>query len=273
MRKVTFMGIDGSGKTTLMLALKKAIGEAASFLHSPDFHEIPGFAGAEESRALTEFSRLADAYADPGLKLTSLYLRMCLFGEAEAHLASTERRNTLCIERHALIDSLTYLPVYIAAMKRSGLRAGDSAFVMLQIGNRHPVVFQAVHAALARRDRRLGIDSPTVGSVAEYCMGFGDLSASDFVESLARDYQTGLPDSLLYLDIPPEVAFERICARGKPLEAHETLENLTRLDKLARSGFSDFEALGVRCQTLPVTKLPESELIAIVSGHVLAPTA
>ncbi len=166
MRKVTFMGIDGSGKTTL-LALKKAIGEAASFLHSPDFHEIPGFAGAEESRALTGFSRLADAYADPGLKLTSLYLRMCLFGEAEAHLASTERRNTLCIERHALIDSLTYLPVYIAAMKRSGLRAGDSAFVMLQIGNRHPVVFQAVHAALARRDRRLGIDTPTVGSAAE----------------------------------------------------------------------------------------------------------
>lgn len=273
MKKITLMGIDGSGKTTLMRALQRADGARASFLFSPDFHEIPGFAGAEESRALNAFSRLADEHSDPRLKLTSLYLRMCLFGEAEAFLATTERRDTLYIERHPLIDSLTYLPVYIGAVKKLGARPEHSAGVMKQITARHPELARQVLAAVARRDRRLGLPAGSVEDVADYCMGFAALSPRDFVDALSRDFQTTLPHLVLYLDLPPEQAFERIRARGKALEAHESLENLTRLDRLAKSKFVDFEKLGVACQALPVSRRPETELVGDVTRHLEAARA
>ncbi len=267
MNRVTLMGIDGSGKTTLMRAVQAAAANRASFCFSPDFHDISGFPGAAESRALTEFSRLADSHADPCLKLASLYLRMCAFGEAEAFLLATERRPTLCIERHPLLDSLTYLPVYIAAVKRSGARPETSDATLARIAQDHPEVAGHVAAAIARRNGRLGITDASASGIANYCMAFGGYAPADFVRALSRDYQTGLPNVLLYLDVPPSLAFARIGARGKPLEAHESLENLIRLDHLARSKFSSFEALGVSCHTLVVSGLPEADVVRGVTRH------
>jgi hypothetical protein len=267
------MGIDGSGKTTLMRGLQRVEGERASFLFSPDFHEIPGFSGGEESRALTEFSRLADEHADPRLKISSLYLRMCLFGEAEAFLCATERRATIYIERHPLIDSITYLPVYLGAVKKLGVRLEESVDVMAQITRNHPEVARHVHAAVVRRNERLGIASAPVEQLADYCLGFAGQGPLAFVTALSRDFQTTLPHQLLYLDIAPELAFERIRQRGKTLEAHESLASLTRLDQLARSRFADFERLGVTCRTLPVTSLPEAELLGAVTQQLAAAAA
>jgi hypothetical protein len=270
MKKISLMGIDGSGKTTLMRALQRTDGERSSFLFSPDFHEVPGFAGGAESRALTEFSRLADEYADPRLKLTSLYLRMCLFGEAEAFLAATERRETLYIERHPLIDSLTYLPVYIGAVKKLGARVEDSESVMARVTRKFPEIAAHVQAAVARRNQRMGLDSGSVEHLAQYCMGFAALAPLDFVQTLSRDFQTTLPDLVVYLDLPPAQAFERIALRGKALEAHESLENLTRLDRLAKSKFAEFEKLGVRCAVLPVSTLPEAAVLGAITQHLEA---
>lgn len=267
MNRVAFMGIDGSGKTTLMRAVQAVVGERTSLLFSPDFHDIPAFPGAAESRALTEFSRLVDARGDPALKLASLYLRMCAFGEAESFLMATEHRESLCIERHPLIDAITYLQVYIHAVKRSGVRPEDSAAVMARLQASHPSVVHHVREAVARRNCRLGIADAAVESVAGYCLGFAAFGAEDFVASLSKDFQTTLPHRVLYLDISPSVAFERVVARGKPLEAHESLENLTRLDRLARSKFADFERLGVPTLLLPVGTQPEAEVVRIVTGH------
>src|SRR5262245_59128938 len=116
MKRLSLLGIDGSGKTTLMRALQAQGRAGVSYLFSPDFHEIDGFEGANESLALTALSQKADALRDPALKLTTLYLRMCLFGEAELFLTQRDRPATLCIERHPLVDALIYLPVYATAL-------------------------------------------------------------------------------------------------------------------------------------------------------------
>ncbi|GDX81327.1 hypothetical protein LBMAG42_31380 [Deltaproteobacteria bacterium] len=267
MNRVAFMGIDGSGKTTLMRAVQRVVGDRASLLFSPDFHDIPGFPGAAESRSLTEFSRLVDAQGDPALKLASLYLRMCAFGEAESFLIATEHRPTMCIERHPLIDAITYLQVYIHAVKKSGVRPEDSTAVMEVLRGTHPDVLHHVDLAVERRNGRLGITDTAVEAVAGYCMGFAAFSAEDFARSLSMDFQTTLPDRVLYLDVPPSVAFDRVVARGKALEAHESLENLTRLDRLARSKFTDFERLGVPTILLPVGTEPEAEVVRTVIRH------
>jgi thymidylate kinase len=283
MKRVTLMGIDGSGKTTLMRAAQRAIGDRSSFLFSPDFHEIPGFARGQESHALTQFSRLADSYADPGLKLASLYLRMCLFGEAEAFLTATEARSSMCMERHPLLDSLTYLPVYIAAVERSNARLEESGTTkdfatrtregMARLEQEHPEIAAHVRTAIERRNTHLGRADHSIDQIATYCMGFGSYSPADFVRALSRDYQTTLPQVMLYLDIPPEEAFARIGARGKALEAHESLENLRRLDRLARSAFKAFASLGVAVHLLKVCEQSEAATVAEVAGHLEATTA
>lgn len=267
MKRLCLLGIDGSGKTTLMRRLQQTAGDQVSFLFSPDFHEIPGFEGAEESRALTQFSQLADSWADPSLKLASLYLRMCLFGEAEKFLTATQPRPTLCIERHALIDSLLYLPILVGAVRRAGARLGDTAQVMERIAQTHPGVARHVLAALARRNRRMELGEVPIERVAEYCAPFVTLAPADFVKSVARDFQTTLPNLVLYLDIGPERALERIRQRGKAVEGHESLESLTRLDQLAKSKLADFEKLGVACEVLPVSSLTGPELEQVVSRH------
>lgn len=267
MKTISFLGIDGSGKTTLMRRLKEVAGERAAFLFAPDFHEIDGFARADESRALNELSRLADAYGDPGLKLSSLYLRMCLYGEAEAFLASTSRCASLCTERHPIVDSLTYLPVYAIAVKRSGARLEKSAEVMANIAREHPDVAVHVEAAVARRNSRLGLGCARIEQLAAYCIEFAAFGPEQFVKEVSRDFQTRLPDVVLYLEVSPEVAFERIRQRGKTLEAHESLDNLTRLDRLARSKLGELAGLGVACEILPAASLSGAELVSAVSRH------
>jgi hypothetical protein len=72
---------------------------------------------------------------------------------------------------------------------------------------------------------------------------------------------------VLYLDLAPAAALERLHQRGRFLEVHESLENLTRLDQLARAKLGELARIGVACATLPVAALDERGLVEAVLAH------
>jgi len=129
-RTIAIVGIDGSGKTTVirrMLERLPSRWDVVGLINCPDYHEIPNAPLAQLSRDLDAFSQIADGLGDFQLKGVALYLQMTLYGPLSRFVVDTFHPRLLLSARHAVFDSLAYGSLYANIMKKPLDRARHEA--------------------------------------------------------------------------------------------------------------------------------------------------
>lgn len=229
-RRVAVVGIDGSGKSSIVRNLGAAAADRTDLaaLTCPDFHDTADAPLRDLSRQLRLFSDQADVLGDPVVKAAALYLQMTLYGPVERFFVDTFGPAVLLCERHPMVESMVYAPLYVQ-LAAAAPRCDDHEVRSLL--DAHDVsAFPAIEAWHAQRSARLGGDVSLWRILADVAVlvGQGPVAA---LAGFAQRYQTTLPDEVIWLDVPPEQALRRCAARsaGEPMEAHETLAALTVL--------------------------------------------
>ncbi|CAM5405246.1 hypothetical protein SVIOM342S_06836 [Streptomyces violaceorubidus] len=207
--RVALVGIDGTGKTTVLRRLRERDG--VGVVHAVRGHENPDNPGTELSAALAGASSAADEVGRVQLKVCVLYLQLCLFGPAERHVAAGGR--TVLADRHPLVDPLVYLPLFARARQVVEPRTDVDAWWRKQ----DPDAARAVRDWL--RTRTGGTDAWAAGTEV---LRWGALPPDVLSTTLARHFGVTLPDGLLLLDLPVSEALRRTGERPRGGELHET---------------------------------------------------
>jgi hypothetical protein len=243
--RAAILGIDGSGKSLLVEHLR-AVGSSRSTLiafNCPDFHHTPNAPLAALSAHLKALSDLADDLGSVSLKLTALCLRMTLYGPVERFFRETYCPACLISDRHPIIDTLVYLPLYRQRLSTAAIDGlVDVHAVREQLDAREPGAYEAIcawHRSESRRlGREAGLDSLGVELVQSLT---GPLE--DRIEALALRYRTTLPDVVVLLDVSIEEALRRSELRGRR-ELHEERHGLTSLRDSYERVLGQLSALG-----------------------------
>ncbi|WP_086770648.1 hypothetical protein [Streptomyces bobili] len=238
--RVAVVGIDGTGKTTVLRSMRETDGITA--IHAIRAHEDPASPVAELSRMLADASAAADALGGVHLKLAALALQLHLYGPAERQAAGQGR--TVLADRHPLIDPLVYLPLF-------GRIETDDA----EPGADVPAWWQKQDAAAARAVRTwlrecTGGEDPW--SVGADLLQLGTRPPQEMFDGLVRRFGVAAPDAVLHLDLPVAEAVSRTRGRDRSHELHETTEFLTR----ARQGYAAvLEWLGAHRPEIAVRRI------------------
>ncbi|WP_196812363.1 hypothetical protein [Nocardia sp. CNY236] len=259
-RRVALVGIDGAGKSSVLAGLR-ALGDPAGIgafasMTCPDFHDTRDVPLADLSRQLRAFSVGCDQIDDVAMKATAMYMQMTLFGPVEQHFLRTWSPNVLVCERHPLIELLVYGPLYVALAGTDGAyreREGEIAAVLEQ---HRPGTFADIVAWHHAQAARLG-SSPDIWQLLPEVADLVGREVSEAVAGFADRFRTTLPDTVLWLDAPPQEAAARCTQRSTngPVEAHETAERLTAL----RAGYE-------RVRETLATAFPDVGFHRIASG-------
>lgn len=207
--RVAVVGIDGSGKTTVLRRLAGQDGTAV--VHAIRSHDDPHSPVAGLSRSLAGASAAADAVGRVQLKVAVLALQLCLYGPAERHAAQGAR--VLLTDRHPLVDPLVYLPLF-GQLAGHGAPRGDVETWWRK---------QESRAAGEVRDwlvTRTGHADPW--ALGEEMLELGTRPPEEMLDRLGRRFGVALPDGVLMLDLPVTEALRRTRERGRAGELHET---------------------------------------------------
>ncbi|RDI44935.1 hypothetical protein [Nocardia mexicana] len=236
-RRVAVVGIDGAGKSSVLAELRRqapasaaAVPVTFAALTCPDFHDTRDVPLADLSRDMRAFSVGCDELGSLELKATAMYLQMTLFGPVERHILDTFAPEVLVFERHPLIELQVYGPLY-TALARPGWVTTELAQGAARVLDRHrPGAFDDIQAWVRAEARRLGTDTDVWTQLTE----IGDIlgrGLADNIAAFSARLRTTLPDTVLWLDAPPDQAAARCAARAGDgqREMHETAERLTAL--------------------------------------------
>ena len=234
-RVVALAGIDGSGKTSVIRRFAELWPEARPAatltLRCPAYHDTPNVAFARLSERLQRFSNTADALGSVELKAAAMYLQMTLHGPIERCLLDAYQPAVLLTEHHSLIASLAYGGFYTTLVRQHADAALETP-LRAQLDAGSPGSFDEIAHWASLHAERFG----TPASVFEVGLAVAGLlkrPRAEVIGELTRRYGTGLPDVLLLLDLPAEVAIERLRARGDAqAEVHEQAPMLERLRAL-----------------------------------------
>lgn len=263
--RLALVGIDGSGKTSLVARLRERSGVEGDVatIHSPIFHEAPNAPLQLLSRQMHAVSLAADTIELRELKAAMLYLQMTLYGVVER--SAIEAYSPACVvsDRHALVDTLAYGPLY-RSMLGAVLDPDEwEPRLRERLADAPPGSLDATIAWHERLAARLGQDTSfwelphEVGSVFER-------EPAGVLEEFSRRYRTDLPDAVVLLDVEPLEALRRSATRTQASsELHENESTLERLRVIytAALGVLEREAPGVAIHRIDVTRLTVDEAL------------
>lgn len=227
--RIAVVGIDGSGKSEFIARLRHLAppDERWIALSCPDFHHTPNGPLHELSRQLKAVSDAADTVGYPAVKAAALYLRMTLYGPVEDFFGTTFDPNVLVCERHPLIETLVYAPLY--ARIAQGERGDPSrlADVLALADQLQPGAAPAVKDWQRTESARVHLGADLETTLDDIVTILSHRTATA-LERFSTAYRTTLPDTILWLDTPPDQAARRCAARGT-IETHESPAHLTAL--------------------------------------------
>jgi thymidylate kinase len=241
--RLALAGIDGSGKTSLVARLRERNGVEGDVatIHSPIFHEAPNAPLQLLSRQMQAVSFAADALELRELKATMLYLQMTLYGVVERSLIEAFSPRCIVSDRHAMVDTLAYGPLY-KAMVGAALDPGHwEPLLRRELEGAPPHSLDATIAWHDRLAERLGL---TAGfwEMSDDLAAVFDREPADVLAEFSRRYRTGLPDAVLFLDVEPAEALRRSATRtGASSELHEDPEILARLRAIYEAALQGLE--------------------------------
>lgn len=257
--RLALVGIDGSGKTSVVARLRERVGgdgEVAT-IHAPIFHEGPNAPLQLLSRQMHAVSLAADALGSRELKGAMLYLQMTLYGVVERSVVDAFDPRCIVSDRHALVDTLAYGPLYSAML--GAVLDGEHWDPLLRehLADAPPHSLDATIAWHERLAGRLGQTTSfwelphEVGSVFER-------PPAEVLAEFSRRYGTELPDAVVLLDVEPAEALRRSATRSRrSSELHESEGILERLRAIYAGAL---EALERDCPQVAVHRLDVTSL-------------
>ena len=234
--RLAVVGIDGSGKSSVVARLRERArveGELAT-IHSPIFHEAPNAPLQLLSRQMHAVSLAADGLDLRELKAGMLYLQMTLYGAVER--AAIDAFDPRCIvsDRHPLVDTLVYGPLYRAMLGAVLDAAHWEPRLRERLADAPPHSLDATIAWHEQLARRLGREASFWELPHELASIF-ERPPAGIVAEFTRRYRTELPDAVVWLDVEPDEALRRSAGRMQPSsELHESEALLGRLRALYR---------------------------------------
>ncbi|WP_149829641.1 hypothetical protein [Streptomyces tailanensis] len=247
--RLAVVGIDGTGKTTVLRHVRRTAALAGAgaadgagglaVIHTTRAHEDPDSPAAALSMALADASAAADALGRIHLKVAVLCLQLSLYGPAER--SATERGRTVLADRHPLIDSLVYLPMF--AGLAPPLDPDPEADVAAWWAMQEPYAARAVHEWLLTCTGNGAAGAGDPWSLGAELLRLGTLPPARMLDRLSERFGVAPPDGVLLFDLPVEQAVRRTRQRTRGSELHETTALLstaqrryhTVLDWLART--------------------------------------
>ncbi|GAA2563893.1 MULTISPECIES: hypothetical protein [Streptomyces] len=211
--RIAVAGMDGTGKTTVLRRIHAKDGIAV--IHAMRAHEDPASPFAELSTALAGASAAADALGQVQLKIAVLAMHLSLYTPAE-QLATRQGWSVLA-DRHPLIDSLAYLPLFT----RADAGAPSEADVDAWWARQEPGAAEAVRDRLRTLS---GTEDPRL--LGAELLRWGTKSLPELLGLLSRQFDVTLPDGVVLFDLPVHEALRRIRERTRDSELHETVSFL-----------------------------------------------
>lgn len=231
MKHITILGVDGSGKSTLMNSLiPKDPSKRVCLISSPSFHEGRNPLFANLSASLEKFSNASDLFGSFELKALALYLQVSLFGPVEESFIRFWKPDLIISQRHPVLDSLVYGNLYQLYIHKELDELEVSSFMSAHLQTKE---WNEVTTWFALQLERLGL-SETFSSYPLYLKTLMGRPKIELIEELKRHYQTTLPDEVYIMDLDPKEALKRLqkrqeqSASGKELHENSELLHLLR---------------------------------------------
>ncbi|HEX4925747.1 MAG TPA: hypothetical protein VFV50_16760 [Bdellovibrionales bacterium] len=235
LRTLSILGVDGSGKTTMLKELGEKLSESRVVtLRVPQYHETEGVARPELSRALEELGVLADSRRDPTLKAMSLFLAMPLYSESVASLARGTGAELVITERHPLVDSLAYAPFYRKLLK--------GTFDWSTVPSTHLFVKQWARDVMSRWLSPADCQPEQLPARLEQLFA---LENTKLLGALKHIYRCDFPDQAILLSVTQEQLAVRIAAKGTR-EIHEEVSTLMALQSALKAAVAFAVGIGSR---------------------------
>lgn len=229
--RIALVGIDGSGKSSIVARLRErtAVDGGIVTLSAPLYHHTPNARMRLLSQRMHAVSVAADGLGLAGLKASILYLQMTLYGVIERRLVEDLRPRCLVSDRHALVDTLAYGPLYRGMVGRALDGENWAALVRQRLEVESPHALEATLSWHEEVALRCGLRTDFWDLAAEVGSVF-ERSTEAVVAEFSRRYATELPDVVVWLDIDPAEALRRMRGRGKPTsELHECAAKMKEL--------------------------------------------
>ena len=218
--RVSVIGIDGSGKSTLVRALAMAL--------SAESGVVAGAAGEDFWVFGPDQDHMAPGFEPRGLPIAARIAGLC------RRLAKRHTANPRVYPYLKLANLLFQDDAAVSVARRYGcdVMVGDCNLVLSAMGR------GANYRRGVTRERSRVEDLEAVFAYllegtplpADAAQRLPSLDAAGKVAGLARALGfdgVWLPDVVLFLDVDPEVALERIDARGGTHDRHENLADMT----------------------------------------------
>jgi thymidylate kinase len=216
MRTIAVLGIDGSGKSTIIKQLH------SYYAHDNSYHDLPGSGHDDLSAAFEKLNSLGNSLQLTDLKALGLYLQMSLYGPVQQHLSSCQ---TIISERHGLIDTLIYGTVYSRQIKGHINQQEWETRIRMEMEQFHPRSFENV---LDWIDHLNGFTPQPCDfwNYTGFLKSLFNEPKENIITRLSNYLQVQMPNEIFFIDVDPDEAFDRLQSRKKNLELHETRQLL-----------------------------------------------